>query len=80
MVVVSKHWISMTYKTSLDKMAKIVTIGVTILFAVISIRLMQSIVADEKRFVAVCIILALFLIYLFVLAFRPINYQLTVGN
>lgn len=67
----------MTYTASLDKMAKIVTIGVSLLFAVISIHLMQSILAGEKRIAAVCIILALLLIYLFVYAFRPVNYQLT---
>lgn len=70
----------MTYKTSLDNLAKGITIGVTILFAGIIVLGIFSISRDAGRAIPVSISVALILIYLIVFAFRPINYNLTADK
>jgi hypothetical protein len=66
----------MIYKTSLDKVAKGITIGVTILFAAIIIGEF-SIIKDNGKALPIYTTAALLLIYFIVFAFRPINYTLT---
>ena len=66
----------MTYKTSLDNLAKGITIGVTILFAFIIVG-QYSIIKDAGRAVPIYTTVALLLIYFIAFAFRPINYTLT---
>ncbi len=66
----------MTYKTSLDKTAIAITIGVTILFAVI-IGGQYSIIKDAGRAIPIYTTTACFLIYFIAFAFRPINYVVT---
>jgi hypothetical protein len=66
----------MTYKTSLDNLAKGITIGVTILFAIIIVG-QYSIIKDAGRAVPIYTTVALLLIYFIAFAFRPINYNLT---
>lgn len=65
----------MTYKTSLDNLAKGITIGVTILFATIIIG-QYSIIKDAGRANPIYTTVALLLIYFIAFAFRPINYNL----
>lgn len=69
----------MTYKASLDNLAKGVTIGVTVLFAVIIFG-QFSIIKDAGRAVPIYTTATLLLIYFIALAFRPINYILTSDN
>lgn len=69
----------MTYKTSLDNLAKGITIGVTILFAIIIIG-EYSIIKDEGRAIPICTTFVLLLIYFIAFAFRPINYNLTADK
>lgn len=64
----------MTYKTSLDSLSKIVTIGVTVLFAVIIVG-QYSIIKDAGRTTPIYTTVALLLIYFIAFAFRPINYE-----
>ncbi|RZK25712.1 MAG: hypothetical protein EOO43_04800 [Flavobacterium sp.] len=66
----------MIYKTSLDKVAKGITIGVTILFAAVIIGEF-SIIKDEGKALPIYTTAALLLIYFIVFAFRPLNYTLT---
>jgi len=66
----------MTYKTSLDKTAITITIGVTILFAVI-IGGQYSIIKDAVRAIPMYTTAACLLIYFIAFAFRPINYVVT---
>jgi hypothetical protein len=66
----------MTYKTSLDNLAKGVTIGTTILFATIIVGQISLIRADLKV-VQIFTIALLLLIYFGVFLYRPINYVLT---
>ena len=66
----------MTYKTSLDKTAIAITIGVTFLFAVI-IGGQFSIITDAGRAVPIYTTTACLLIYFLAFAFRPINYVVT---
>lgn len=66
----------MTYKTSLDNLAKGITIGVTILFAIIIVG-QFSIIKDEGRTVPIYTAVASLLIYFISFAFRPISYILT---
>lgn len=64
----------MTYRTSLDKTAKAITIGTTILFGIIimgEVKIMQ----DSSKITPTITIILLSLIYCFTIAFRPINYQ-----
>ena len=69
----------MTYKTSLDNLAKGITIGVTILFAIIIIA-QYSIIKDEGRAVPISTTVILLLIYFIAFTFRPINYHLTADQ
>ena len=69
----------MTYKTSLDNLAKGVTIGVTILFAFIIIG-QYSIIKDAGRAIPIYTTAALLLIYFIAFAFRPINYEVSVDK
>ena len=66
----------MTYKTSLDKTAIVITIAVTILFAVI-IGGQYSIIKDAGRAVPIYTTTTCLLIYFLAFAFRPINYVVT---
>jgi hypothetical protein len=66
----------MIYKTSLDKTAIIITIAVTILFAVI-IGGQYSIIKDAGHAVPIYTTTACLLIYFLAFAFRPVNYIVT---
>ncbi|AEI51358.1 PH domain-containing protein [Runella slithyformis] len=69
----------MTYKTSLDNLAKGVTIGITVLFAVIIIG-QFSIIKDAGRAIPIYTTVALLLVYFIAFAFRPINYEISVDK
>ena len=69
----------MTYKTSLDNLAKGITISITVLFAVIIIG-QYSIIKDAGQAVPIYTTVALILIYFIAFAFRPINYNLANGK
>ena len=69
----------MIYKTSLDKLAKAVTIGVTILFAVIIVG-QFSIIKITGRTIPIYTTVALLLIYFIAFAFSPIHYQLSADK
>jgi hypothetical protein len=69
----------MTYKASLDNLAKGVTIGISILFATIIFGQFLA-VKDADRAVPVYITLTLLLIYFIAFALRPINYMLTSND
>ncbi len=69
----------MTYKTSLDNLAKGVTIGVTILFTIIIFGEF-SIIKDAGRAIPIYTTVALLLIYFIAFAFRPINYQVSADK
>ncbi|HXS56398.1 MAG TPA: PH domain-containing protein [Hanamia sp.] len=66
----------MTYKASLDNLAKAVTMGVTILFAFIIFG-QFSIIKDAGRATPIYTTVTCVLVYFIALAFRPINYMLT---
>lgn len=66
----------MTYKTSLDKTAKVVTIAVTILFAIIIVGQI-SLIKEDVKFIPIFISVFLLLIYLGTFLFKPTNYSLT---
>ena len=66
----------MTYKTSLDNFAKVVTIVTTILFAAIIVG-QFSLIKDEGRSVPIFTTIILLLIYFGTFLFRPISYKLT---
>lgn len=67
----------MTYKASLDKIATGVTIGVTLLFAILITLFLFTIINDQERLGPIFVNTGLLLIYFGVFAFRPINYRLT---
>lgn len=67
----------MTFSTSLDKLAKGVTIGITILFGSIIMMALYSVLNDEEKNIPAYISIGLLLIYFFAYAFRPGNYTLT---
>lgn len=69
----------MIYKTSLDKLAKGITIGVTILFAVIIIG-QYSIIKNEGRATTIYTTAILLLIYFIAFAFRPITYEISADK
>ncbi|MFZ5976511.1 MAG: hypothetical protein GTN67_12560 [Hydrotalea flava] len=69
----------MTYKTSLDNLAKGVTIGVTLLFAFIIFG-QYSIFKDTGRAIPIYTTAALLLIYFIAFAFRPIDYKLSTDQ
>ena len=66
----------MTYKTSLDNLAKVVTIVTTILFAAIIVG-QFLLIKDEGRSVPIFTTIILLLIYFGTFSFRPISYKLT---
>ena len=66
----------MTYKTSLDNLAKVVTIVTTILFAAIIVG-QFSLIKDEGRSVPIFTTIILLLIYFGTFSLRPISYKLT---
>ena len=66
----------MIYKTSLDKVAILITVAVTILFAGI-ICGQYSIIKDAGRAVPIYTTIACVLIYLLAFVFRPITYIMT---
>ena len=66
----------MTYKTSLDNLAKGITVGVIILFASLIIG-QYSIITDAGRAVPIYTTTACLLIYFLSFIFRPINYVVT---
>ena len=66
----------MIYKTSLDNIAKGVTIGVTILFAAIIGRQM-FLIKDTGLSIPIITSVLLLVIYFGTFLFRPINYNLT---
>ena len=67
----------MIFKTSLDNLAKWVTIGVTLLFAVLITLGFISIIRDGERGVPIYTNIALILVYLIAYAFRPIHYKVS---
>lgn len=67
----------MIYKTSLDKLAKGVTIGVTILFAVLIAISIIIILTDRDTGIPILIIITLLIFYFILFGLRPINYKLT---
>jgi hypothetical protein len=69
----------MTYKTSLDNLAKGITISVTLLFLAILIG-QFSIVKDTGWAVPIITTVTLFLIYFISFAFSPINYEVSAQN
>ena len=66
----------MTYKTSLDNLAKVVTIVTTILFAAIIVGQL-SLIEDEGKSVPIFTTILLSLIYFGTFSFRPICYKVT---
>ncbi|QEC67129.1 hypothetical protein FRZ67_07430 [Panacibacter ginsenosidivorans] len=66
----------MTYKTSLDKTAIIITIAVTVLFAFIIIG-QFAIIKDEGSAIPIYTTTACLLIYFLAFAFTPVNYIVT---
>lgn len=66
----------MTFKTSLDNLAKIVTASVTTIFASI-IFAQISLIKDEGNASPIFTTIALVVIYFGAFSFRPINYKLT---
>lgn len=70
----------MIYKTSLDNVTKVITLGITILFAAIIIG-QYSIIKDATASATpIYTTVALLIIYFIVFAFRPVKYSLTAGN
>ena len=70
----------MTYKTSLDNVTKVITLGITILFAAIIIG-QYSIIKDATASATpIYITVGLLIIYFIVFAFRPVKYSLTADN
>ena len=69
----------MTYNTSLDNLAKGITIGVTILFVAILIG-QFSIINDTGWAVPIITTVTLFLIYFISFAFSPINYEVSAQH
>jgi hypothetical protein len=69
----------MKYKTSLDNLAKGVTIGVTVFFAAIIVG-QYSIIKDAGQAIPIYTTIALLLIYFIAFAFRPIHYVVTADK
>lgn len=69
----------MTYKTSLDKLAKIVTVAITVLFFIIIV-VEFTLVRNEEISFAIFITILFALIYFGLFSFRPISYKLTENN
>lgn len=66
----------MTYKTSLDNLAKIVTVSVTVIFATIII-LQITLISDGANRSPIFTMVALLIIYFGTFSFRPISYTLS---
>ncbi len=66
----------MKYSTSLDTSAKAITIGVTILFAIIIFG-QYALISGADGNLPIYTTLALLLIYLFAFSFRPIHFVIT---
>lgn len=66
----------MKFKTSLDTLAKVVTVAVTILFTTIIIGQLVLLL-DSAKSVSVITIVIVVLIYLIVFLYRPISYKIT---
>ncbi len=66
----------MKYSTSLDTSAKVITIGVTILFAVIIFG-QYAFIEQADGALPIYTTTALLLIYLFAFSFRPLHYVVT---
>ena len=64
----------MKYKTSLDNLAKTVTIGVTILFIIIIFG-QYSLITDEEKSLPIYLAIAFLLIYIITFSLRPISYN-----
>lgn len=69
----------MNFKTSLDKMAMVTTIGVTILFAVI-IAGQYAFIKNEGNAAPIYTTVGLLLIYFLAFAFSPIAYVITADE
>jgi Bacterial PH domain len=69
----------MKYTTTLDKMAKMITIGVTLLFAVIIV-LQCSIMKASGDIVPYLVIAMLLLVYGISYTYRPMSYLLTADT
>ncbi len=70
----------MIYKTSLDNVTKVITLGITILFAAIIIG-QYSIIKDATASATpIYTTVGLLIIYFIVFAFRPVKYSLTADN
>ena len=66
----------MTYKTTLDTLAKLVTATITIVFAAIIVGQI-SLITDKGKATPIFTTVALLIIYFGAFSFRPINYKLT---
>ena len=66
----------MKYKASLDNLAKVVTIAVTMLFSTIIIG-QYCLNTNEGRAIPIYITIALFVLYFGIFSFRPVSYSIT---
>lgn len=66
----------MIYKTSMDNVTKGITIGLTILFAIIIIA-QYDIIKDTSHTIPNYTTIALLIFYFIAFAFRPISYEIT---
>jgi FtsH-binding integral membrane protein len=66
----------MTYKTSLDATAKVITVSITILFAAL-IAMDISLIDQTGRTVSILVLVGLLSIYFITFSIRPISYSLT---
>lgn len=66
----------MKFKTTLDKLAKVVTAVVTILFASVIVAQLVML-AEAFNYTSVITMIVMIVIYLIVLLFRPISYEIT---
>ena len=66
----------MTYKTSLDATAKVITASITILFAAL-IAMDISLIDQTGRTVSILVLVGLLSIYFITFSIRPISYSLT---
>lgn len=75
-VTLAYNFDKMKFKTSVDKLAKVVTAAITILFA--SVILAQLVLlADSLNNTSIMTIFVMVAIYLIVFLFRPISYEIT---
>ncbi|MEZ0453782.1 PH domain-containing protein [Sphingobacterium thalpophilum] len=66
----------MKYKASLDNLAKIMTVGVTVVFTVIITKQFEAI-KEEQAITPFLIAGGFILLYVWTLLFRPLNYRVT---